>query len=336
MITKSLGIFGLLFGMAAGLGSAYAANPCATPDSGSNPPSTCYFDLTASPSSTPNPTGVLLNGGLFQVPAQDGSLGKGTIVGTGVFQPFVRIQQHGANQTIEEGFNTGNTAAKGPNRVLDDHDNGGSNWNHAIKLSDLSTVTVNGHQYYEFLLDINEPGNYGSGLSLDAFKLYVAGQGDITSYNLTGDLSSGVPSFQLGGGASKVYDMDQVPGGDASILMDYNNFSGSGNGVDLQALVPVENFDGAAQDSFVYLYSKFGVVDSNCKPNGNYKPSPCLGPDGTPISAHAGSLNYGSAAGFEEWSIRAKQIPLPSTALLLGVGMLALALGRTKREFGFR
>lgn len=331
-----------------------AASSCATPDANSPTITTCYFDLTASPSSTAPPASAVLNGGLFRVPAQDGALGHGFIVGTGVFQPFVRIQEPGngnpASNGIQSGYNTdGRDGVGQAAKELENHDKGASNWNHSIKLSDVPKVTVcegggatgnNCKNYYEFLLDTNEQGNSpNSGISMDEFKLFTAATGDI--HDFTGaDDTKGYTNFQLTGATLK-YDMDAGPGGDASILTDYRNFSGSGNGVDLQALVPVENFAGVAANSFVYLYSKFGWTDNLCHQNNN-QDSPCKTPDGTPgpgksispaiAKTPAGSLNFQADAGFEEWSIRKSlvpsHVPLPSTFLLLGIGLAALAYRR--------
>src|SRR5580765_1840124 len=90
------------------LGKADSSS-CATPDTNATI-TTCYFDLTASPSASNTTPSAVLNGGIFNVPAQDGDLGKGFIVGTGVFQPFVRIQEPGngnhASDGIEAGYNT--------------------------------------------------------------------------------------------------------------------------------------------------------------------------------------------------------------------------------------
>ena len=67
---------------------------CKTPDSNATI-TTCFFDLTASPSSTQTPKSAVLNGGIFRVPAYNDELGHGFIVGTGHWDPFVRIQEHG-------------------------------------------------------------------------------------------------------------------------------------------------------------------------------------------------------------------------------------------------
>jgi len=321
-----------------------AANPvsssCATPDPNTPSITTCFFDLTASPSTTAVPASAVLNGGIFQVPGPNDPLGQGFITGTGVFNPFVRIQESGngnaASNGVETGFNTDGRSGVGQLATeLDNHDKGGSNWNHSIKLGDINIVTVGGKQYYEFLLDSNEQGNTkNSGISLDEFKVFTAATGDIHSGYTGQDDTAGFTNFQLNNGATLKYDMDAGPGGDSSILMDYSNFSGSGNGVDLQALVPVTNFAGVSPDSFVYLYSKFGWTSNQCTVTGQ-QVSPCLTPDGTtgqgtPLGGagtKVGSLNFEVDAGFEEWSIR-KRTPVPATALLLGIGLAGLAAVR--------
>ncbi len=335
--------------------AATATSSCQTTPPDINVPiTTCYFDLTASPSSTSPPASAVLNGGLFRTPAQDGDLGRGFIVGTGVFQPFVRIQEPGngnpASNGIQAGYNTdGRDGVGQAAKEVENHDKGGTNWNHSIRLSDIPIVTVcdgggatgaNCKNYYEFLLDTNEQGNSpNSGISLDEFKLFTAATGDIHNYTGADD-TKGQTAFALTGATLK-YDMDAGPGGDASILTDYRNFSGSGNGVDLQALAPVANFAGVAPDGFVYLYSKFGWTSTQCQQNNN-QDSPCLTPDGTtgpgksisPANAKtpAGALNFQADAGFEEWSIRRKPpgVPLPSTILLMGIGLAALAYRRRR------
>ena len=319
----------------AGQASAGQGNPppmppssCALPDNNVVSPTTCYIDLTTSPSSSGVPVGspAVLNGGIFSTPDIANSLGKGTIVGTGVFQPFVRIQEGGtgSGNGVEQGFNTNGTG-----RYLDNHDKGDTNWNHAIKLSEVGQVCLSGGAcYYEFLLDINEQGNdKNAGLSLDEFKLFTAASGTLTEVTGTDDTKGYNPLLNIMG-ANLRYDMDGVGGGDASILMDYANYSGSGNGVDLQVLVPVLNFANAGANDFVYLFSKFGVTGNTCNIN-NPNHQTCVTPGGGTISSKAGSLDFSQDAGFEEWSMRKQaQVPLPGVPLLIGIALAGLAFTR--------
>ena len=122
--------------------------------------------------------------------------------GTGVFQPFVRIQGTGSSQQAQlssfqgngNGNNnnngngnrngTGNSNAsgnsgsnwnsngpsQGPQRGFNtdanepsiNFDTKGGRWTHSITLGDVGTVTQNGTRYFEFALDANEPGRAGS------------------------------------------------------------------------------------------------------------------------------------------------------------------------------
>jgi hypothetical protein len=328
---------------------------CATPDN-NVPVSTCYFDLTAAPSSTPNPPlppNAVLNGGIFSVPASNSTLGN-TIVGTGVFQPFVRIQVSGNGQSdnVEAGFNSGINGPGGDpsvKNILDNHDQTASNWNHALQLGNIGQVTVcdgggstgsNCKQYLQFLLDVNEQGNSpNSGISLDEFKVFTSNVSNLTGTSgCTGDVGQGghITQGTLAAGytdckitgANQVYNMDAGPGGDASILMDYSNFSGSGNGVDLQALVPVSDFlvNGVYDpNQYVYLYSKFGATGTTCQTAGA-----CVTPTGAISGGTAGTLNFGADAGFEEWSTKTAKVPLPATAMLFLIGLAGLGFSRRK------
>src|SRR5262249_25142439 len=134
MIRASRGFAGFAAGMILSYGVMAANGPstsCATPDANA-PITTCFFDLTASPSSPQPPASALLNGGIFRVPAQtDDPLGKGFIVGTGVFNPFVRIQERGngadlKSNGIETGYNTDGRDGQGNPAMLelDNHDKG--------------------------------------------------------------------------------------------------------------------------------------------------------------------------------------------------------------------
>src|SRR2546421_12264057 len=75
--------------------------------------------------------------------------------GTGVFDPFLTVQ----DTPWEQGYNssTGDFDSKRDPQ-----------WNHEIQFSDLQVTTVNGIQYYGFLVDIHEPNGIGRNtISLD-------------------------------------------------------------------------------------------------------------------------------------------------------------------------
>jgi hypothetical protein len=348
-ILKSQFIISIIVALAGlwqvGAANATTTSSCATPDSNTSI-TTCYYDLTTPGSNTASPTSAVLNGGVFQVPGTNAP-----VVGTGVLNPFVRIQETANGSTlksngVEAGFNTSAAVMNSginTGTLLDDHDNGGTNWNHAIQLGDLCKVTVNGVDYYQFSLDINEQGNKtNAGLSLDEFKLFYADSGSLSSFTGAND-NSGYTDFNISG-ATLAYNMDNGPGGDASILMDYRNFSGSGKGIDLQALVPVTNFANASANSYIYLYSKFGATGNTCLTN-KTTDSSCMTPDGTTGTGtsigtakdtKAGSLSMMADAGFEEWSLTCKQpgcdhtVPEPQTMALMGLGVIGMVLTRRR------
>jgi len=162
-----------------------------------------------------------INGAFFQqVPDQS--------TGTGVIDPFVRIQANGT----EAGFNTD---ASG---VLD---NVAGIWTHSLLLSAVPIVDISGTSYYQFLLDVNQSsGGDNELLSLDQLRLYQASSGSISD---VGDLTD------------VRYDMDAGNAGNY-ILLDYSLNSGSGSG-DMYAYVPTANFDPTG-GTYLYLYSQFG------------------------------------------------------------------------------
>jgi hypothetical protein len=177
------------------------------------------YDLSANSTvAVPTSTGTAIFTTDFTQPA-----------GTGVLDPFLTIQAKGT----EQGYNT---SAK--NGVFDTKRE--PQYNHEVKVSDLAKVTVNGVEYYSFLLDINEP-NSASQISLDALKIYTSTEAGQTTRNID----------SLG---TKVFDLDLPV--DGYILYDDLN-SGSGQ-ADIAFFIPVSAFAGASPDDYVYLYQSFG------------------------------------------------------------------------------
>ncbi len=146
--------------------------------------------------------------------------------GTGVFNPFVRIQSKGE----EKGYNTDGTP---------EFDTKSGTWTHSIKLGDL--LIMNGN--LEFLLDINQDEKGDDELlSLDVLKIFLADSPDLDDY--------------AGGLGTLVYDL-----GDNWVKIDNSIFNpGSGTG-DVRALIPVDPSWSA--DKYLYLYSEFGAHNNS-------------------------------------------------------------------------
>src|SRR5258706_1285376 len=180
--------------------------------------------------------------------AQNGAIFYSTDLrptGTGVLQPFVRIQA----KPTEEGYNTDGVIE------FDTKDQAGSNWTHSITLSQVPIVTINGTAYREFVLDINENKTAtGRFLSMNEFQVFVATSPSLTGFDRT-TMTFASP------GATQVYDLDSGKNGDKVVRMDYSQATGSGSG-DMFAYVKDSCFTGKI-GQYVYLYSKFGFPDTS-------------------------------------------------------------------------
>ncbi|MCI0498522.1 MAG: PEP-CTERM sorting domain-containing protein [Planctomycetales bacterium] len=148
--------------------------------------------------------------------------------GTGVFEPFVRLQ----GKALQQGYNTSGELEWETKSGL---------WTHPIQLSDIPVVG----NFYEFRLDINENKSQEDRyLSLDELKIHVVSSavgGGLTGYDT--NPSFGSPDWELG---------------DNWIKLNYALDPGSGNG-DMVALIPISAL-GTDGLSYVYLYSKFGAT----------------------------------------------------------------------------
>ena len=183
---------------------------------------------------TAGSTGII-NSALFQQ-------WDGQPTGTGIFDPFVRIQHDPPpSYGTEAGYNTDGTIE------FETKDDGGHNWTHSLPLSLLVPVTIGGTEYYQFALDINETnakgGKTGPLLSLDDLEIYLE----------DGPAEYPYPFSNL------IYDMDGT--GDNWILLDYSLNHGSGSG-DMLANIPTSLFTGG---DYVYLYSQFGLSHNGVK-----------------------------------------------------------------------
>lgn len=154
--------------------------------------------------------------------------------GTGYIDSFVRIQG-AANGGVEQGYNTsGRPFAFDEKEPL--------NYTHNVQIKDLgSGVNINGTEYYQFLLDVNEPGGNKSNISLDGLKIFTSPAGSQTTANVN---SLGTLRYDMGAGNW--------------VLLDASRNGGSGSG-DMYAFIPKSLFAGASPDDYMYLYSKLGA-----------------------------------------------------------------------------
>ncbi|WP_292231552.1 SdrD B-like domain-containing protein, partial [Mesorhizobium sp.] len=231
-----------------------------------NPPT---YDLTFANT-------VTINGAIFS------SSDVATGAGTGLLDPFVRISQQG-NNTSEQGYNTDASV-----KVLDDTTQGGSQYVHAVNISDIPIQFINGVGYYRFDLDINESNTSTSqNLSLDSLQIWQASVGNLSDYDPGAAPDQSTGAFPAGDNASLIYNMDA--GGDKFVGLNGNLQPGSGNTTDMSLLVPVSSFD--PSKPYIYLYSAMGYQD------GTYQ-----GP------TESAQSTWTSESGFEEWNRQIGQV----------------------------
>jgi hypothetical protein len=161
--------------------------------------------------------------------------------GTGVIQPFLRVQA----SPSEQGYNTSGGTP---------FDDKAGPWTHDIQFSDLQStaVNVNGTTYFKILVDLNEPNGSKSTISLDHLSFYTSATGSATTTNIS----------SLG---TLRYDLDA--GGDNQVLFDAARNHGSGSG-DAYLYIPASAFAGTNPNDFVYMYVAFGAADTMTNPDG--------------------------------------------------------------------
>ena len=247
-------------------------------------------------------TGTTADGTIFQ--AEPNPTDPST--GTGVFQPFVRIQNNvqydpPRQSDLQNGYNT-----DAPNNDPQ-FDTKSGTWTHSVLFGDLGTINIGGITYYGLSLDANESGKADS----------VANQINITDMQIyLGDSSLKIPE-NSGGYTGTPFDwtdnaltsamitplwqLDGLTNGDVTVLLQASICAtpgqcGSGKG-DLNVFIPTSLFSGSPNDYFV-LYTEYSGADS----------------------------------GFEEWRYFAgeKSVPEPGTLVLLAIGLLGIGFSRKR------
>ena len=177
-----------------------------------------------------------LTAGQDNVAGVDGTIWNSNITqptGTGVYQPFLRIQA-GDN---EQGFNTDFTPFP-----LDDKSP--ANFTHSVTWGSLATITIGSTDYYSFQLDANETQSGTESLiSLDQLKIY----------------NSSVPNdATLAGLGNPLYDLDAIQ--DQTVYIETALKPGSGTD-DLTVYIPKSFFANVNPDDYMVFYSSFGNSD---------------------------------------------------------------------------
>lgn len=178
--------------------------------------------------------------------------------GTGVFDPFLRLQNNGTETGI-------NTSLDTPNQpILDDKPTTGSlNWTHDVAMSSLQSVTMNGTAYYVFGLDINQTGSNPL-LSLDTIKFYVTSQiTSVSAFNSFFNIS-GANNNQLGNGHVPAGGIPPATfdalGGNSYVKLNYNVSSGGLGISDMLMYVPVSDLpDLPGGGGYLYLMNQNGA-----------------------------------------------------------------------------
>jgi uncharacterized repeat protein (TIGR01451 family) len=162
-----------------------------------------------------------------------GSSADNQASGTGLFDPFVRLQ----GSPTEKGYNTDGAV---------DFDTKTGNWTHAIKVNAIPLVDCDGDgpgtaTCWELFVDIND-GNNAKRISLNEVEIWFTDDPNLVGY-------VDPPGFPSD--ATQEYDFS----GDI-LINDVNQGSGRG---DLRYLVPTAGHEWDA-DTYFVLYSKWGTT----------------------------------------------------------------------------
>ena len=127
------------------------------------------------------------------------------------------------------------------------------------------------------------------------------------------------------GRCERYYDfrLDSNERADGMPLDQFKVLAGGDSGTpsnDIRVLIPVSSFAGLTDDTFVYVYSRFNRAGGGCQEGS--KGASCPPPGAIDPVALASAVP----------GIGGTQVPLPSTAFLLGIGVVGLVLFRRRRS----
>jgi uncharacterized repeat protein (TIGR01451 family) len=170
-----------------------------------------------------------------------GSSANNQSSGTGIFDPFVRLQ----GSPTEKGYNTDGTI---------EFDTKAGIWTHAILVSAIPTVTIGGVTYWELFVDINESNN-AKPISLNKVEIYFTSPPAPGGPTLTG--------YPFTGNATLKYAFSG-----AILINDVNQGSGRG---DLRYLVPLTNIPTPPAGTYFVLYSEWGFTSATYASEGGFE-----------------------------------------------------------------
>lgn len=164
--------------------------------------------------------------------------------GSGVWQPFLDLQNPNGNNNTEAGYNTDGTLLMNQQRTT---------FNKDLPGNTLVPLTITGIPVpvFAFWLDSNETGGGSANrlLVIDTIRIYSSLQASVSVATEAG----------LAAVSSLRYNMDAT--GDNSILIDSTIGSTAGSGSsDLIMYVPVSLFD---SNPYIYFYNENGFSDAN-------------------------------------------------------------------------
>jgi uncharacterized repeat protein (TIGR01451 family) len=207
-----------------------------------------------------------------------GSSAQNQASGTGLFDPFVRLQ----GSPTEKGYNTNGAVA---------FDTKPGQWTHAILANAIPLVDCDGSgpgtaTCWELFVDINE-GNNAKHISLNEVEIWFTDSATLVGYVDP----SGFPA----GTATQVYDFTG-----AILINDVNQGSGRG---DLRYLIPIADITPPwTSTTWFVLYSKWGTTSATYNSEGGFEewkvrkaPNISILKTANPV----GPVNAGSNIGFD-------------------------------------